>query len=327
MKQLTVASLYGGVGGGMLGFVQAGFKPLWLFDDRDFVSEETVTQSWFEFGYNVKFYSSLVHPVNPALYRPLPGVDVIVGSPPCKRFSRLAMRDKERLNFEPQDLEYVKFLIQVKELIPTVWVLEMIPAIEKHFKFENNAERDCAVLVDQTDDSAVVTLFGYRVMSVVLNSADFGVPQTRKRLYSIGISSHIQGELSFKGPVKKGGHKTVAEAFDFLKDVANMELPNHSANRIVGFAALEPGASYYGTANNKRPYLHRPAPTVTSHRTQMVHPIEPRTLSVRENLRLMGYPDEFVLYGPRTKQLDCAGCSITPPVTEFLARQIAVLLS
>jgi len=345
-RKPTVATLWGGIGGGMLGFVQAGFRPIWLSDDRDFVPEMYVHETWekymdWDWAKTKRFDTDPDWEDLDTLFeqRRKRNLDVLIGSPPCKRFSALGMRKKNRLEFDPNDIEYVRFLKAVNFIQPRVWVLENIPSLSKTiswsvedtpdlFKPAESGNRDLNIYMTADQDrTPIISLPGYSAIVLRLNSKNYGVPQSRNRLYTIGVLGEMPEELSVSLGVNPGKKiKTVKGALEALVGVPNMEKSVHSDERIAGFAALKEGESYYGGPNNRRLYLDSPSPVVTSHRTQMIHPSEPRVLTVRECARLMGFPDEFIFMGPKTKQLDQAGCSITPQVAKYLGFCIAKYL-
>ncbi len=332
MNKLTVATLYGGIGGGMLGFVQAGYTPLWAADDRDFIDPSWLSQSWHNWMYSIQRRTEfpIFHSINTIDSH---GIDskiqipnVMIGSPPCKRFSLLAVRKKDRLDFDPNELEYIKFLKAVDKLQPKAFVLENLVSIKKHFEWNNYLGEP--ILSEVGSKDYILSLPEYEVQSFVINSVDCNVPQKRKRLYVVGVQkSLVEHGFPHISPQSCETERTVGEAFKDLTGVPNMEVSKHSQKRIDGFAALKEGASYYGTQNNKRIHIDRPGPTITSHRTQYVHPLEPRTLTVRETSRLMGFPDTFEFFGPRTKQFDQVGCGICPPVAYHLAQSLKAVLN
>ena len=135
--------------------------------------------------------------------------------------------------------------------------------------------------------------------------------------------------FTYSSVKKKARHPHIESLFDMLDvDIlegyctTNLEVSNHSKVRTEGFDRLKPGKSYYGTQNNKRLDLRKVGPTITSHRTQYVHPTLPRVLTVRESAAIMGFPNNFTFYGPRTKQFDQVGCAIVPQITNELCIQI-----
>lgn len=328
----TVATLWGGIGGGMLGFVAVGFRPLWGCDDRPFVRERDWKRSWS--GVLDVWYSE-EDIEDPPLYvadeklgnlvdKPVP--DVLIGSPPCKSFSSLAVRKKDRTDIaekDPRQLEYVRFLQCVAWTRPKVFVLENLRKVNDYIAFDHNK----SLVISARTGEALVGLDGYDVSVFPrINAKDYGVPQNRNRLFWVGVRKDVGVAPTVFGQEERG--ENVRDAFVCLDEFTpNMELPKHSAERTAGFAALKPGQSYYGTQNNKRIHWGKIGPTITSHRTQYVHPSEPRVLTVRETARIMGFPDDFIFYGPRTKQYDQVGCGISPRLAEALAVEIKRILA
>jgi len=241
------------------------------------------------------------------------------------------MRKKDRLDFDPEELEYTRFLHAVQDLQPKIFVLENLPSIANHLAVKNELSGGASLRAVE-NQRTIVYLPNYRVQSFVLNSVFYGVPQRRNRLYLVGALRDLipidQGfpSIGYNRESAASG-RTVKWAFEDLEGIPNMEVSNHSQRRIDGFSKLKPGQGYYGGQNNKRLYWDKPSPVITSHRTQHVHPEEPRTLTARECARLMGFSDHFVFYGSRTKQLDQVGCGICPPVAQHIAMQLLPLLT
>ena len=298
---MTVGSYYGGAGGLLLGFQQTGYEAAYIWDDRDFCKENYLL--W------------------PGLSQdPSQRVDVIVSSPPCKRFSNLAIKDKNRHDFKTEDLEYIQVFRKIEDEQPIAFVVENLASIQKFFSYDPGT----SWIIDK-EGKQIVCLATYQVLSLKLDSFDFGVPQHRKRLYLVGILRRHRNHTPFQfyNPIRDMDEEkklTVGKALSDVDGLPNMEAPNHKPERIKGFQELAIGKSYYNTQNNLRIDPNRPSPTITSHRTAYVHPFLPRTLTVRETARLMGFPDDFIFYGPRTHQLDQVGCGVCPPVAKYLAR-------
>jgi DNA (cytosine-5)-methyltransferase 1 len=84
-------------------------------------------------------------------------------------------------------------------------------------------------------------------------------------------------------------------------------------------------ASGRGLSNWQRLYADQLAPPVLG-KTRFVHPGEPRALTVREQARLMGYPDEHVFAGGRDAQYEQVGESVPPPLARAIADEVAAYL-
>ncbi|MEM4081454.1 MAG: DNA cytosine methyltransferase, partial [Pyrobaculum sp.] len=63
------------------------------------------------------------------------------------------------------------------------------------------------------------------------------------------------------------------------------------------------------------------APTVMGSR-RFIHPEEHRLITVREQARLMGYPDDYVFYGSKDAQYNQIGESVPPPLSYAIALEV-----
>lgn len=152
----TIASLFSGGGGVDCGAKIAGFQPIWSIEKDPDVAEV--------YAANLKHQPIIksVADVNPfCLERP----DVLWASPPCQEWS--IARSKNLPPREDADIEYA--VIGFLEILqPKVFILENVEGYRKARVFH--------AIVD------VLHHLGYWVQWEVLNMADWGVPQTRRRL-------------------------------------------------------------------------------------------------------------------------------------------------
>jgi DNA-cytosine methyltransferase len=158
---LTVGDVFCGAGGFSEGFRQAGFEIRWALDNWPPAAET------FEKNQGVKVISNDIFKTD---FKALERVDVLIGGPPCQNFS-LAKKGGNGDAKEGMKL-VLKFLEAVLELEPRYWIMENVPNLQK-------------TLVDHISGKAIVLPNGVldiRQMKI-LNSADYGVPQRRRRLF------------------------------------------------------------------------------------------------------------------------------------------------
>lgn len=103
--------------------------------------------------------------------------DVVVGGPPCQAFSQV--RNHSRLIDDPRNSLYREFVRVVGMLEPRAFIMENVPGMAQMGVKEQ-------VLADLEQRGR------YRVSAQLVDAADYGVPQTRKRLIFIGIHSDLE---------------------------------------------------------------------------------------------------------------------------------------
>ena len=97
---------------------------------------------------------------------------VVVGGPPCQAFSQV--RNHTRLIADPRNSLYREFVDVLKQALPPCFVVENVTGMDQMGVREQIA--------------ADLSLDGeYTVLPQVLDAADFGVPQARKRLLFVGV--------------------------------------------------------------------------------------------------------------------------------------------
>lgn len=165
----TMIDLFSGVGGLSLGFEMAGFTVV-LANEYD----ESIAKAYVQNRPHTRMIVNDITklPIDSTFSPYRNKVDLIVGGPPCQGFSqkgkRKTIHDERNFLFK----YYYKVVSLVK---PTYFAMENVPnlltAENGYFKKE------------------ITELFeglGYTISSDVLNAADFGVPQNRKRAVIIG---------------------------------------------------------------------------------------------------------------------------------------------
>ncbi len=233
-------------------------------------------------------------------------VDVLVAGPPCQGHSDLNNHTRRR---DPRNGLYLRVARAAEVLTPTFVLIENVPAVE----------RDEAHVVDEAMD--VLSEASYDVASVVLDLADFGVPQRRRR--HILIASRIDtvdpaAVLEMESPCM-AHERTVQWAIgDLVKVPAKIgpDAPSAASERNRRRMQWLVDNDKYDLPNKMRPDCHHgahsyvsmygrlswdePAQTITTGFGSMgqgrfVHPALPRTITPHEAARLQTIPDFFDL--------------------------------
>ena len=181
-----------------------------------------------------------------------------------------------------------------------------------------------------------LTDLGYRLHEHVLDSADFGVPQRRRRLFLVGDRAETPPPTIRKRPGRK---KSIRSVLDPFHTWATSPL-NHERRALAtlerarrGFQALGQKASfllvYYGNDGaGGWQRLDRPLRTITTlDRFALVehHEGEPRMrmLQVPELKRAMGFDEDFELpVGTRRDRIRLLGNGVCPPVMKHVVASL-----
>jgi DNA-cytosine methyltransferase len=160
-RQPTAGDLFCGAGGFSEGFRQAGFSIRWGVDNWE-PAVNTFSNNFPE----AKVFKDDILSFD---FQKLESVDVLIGSPPCTHFS---LANKGGNGDITRGLKLVsRFMDAVEALRPRYHIMENVPPL--HQIFERKLPRSFRERVDKC--------FPHRL---ILNSADFGVPQSRRRLFS-----------------------------------------------------------------------------------------------------------------------------------------------
>lgn len=169
---MNIIDLFSGCGGLSLGFELAGYKTLLGIDNDEAAVNTFVKNHNGSIG-----ISTDITEVSGDEIRRLVGnntIDVVIGGPPCQGMSLAGPRKLH----DPRNKLYLSFIRIVQELQPKAFVIENVPGLVSLFK---GAIKDS--ILEEFQE------MGYNVSYQLLNSADYGVPQTRKRVFFVGLKN------------------------------------------------------------------------------------------------------------------------------------------
>ncbi len=138
-------------------------------------------------------------------------IDLVVGGPPCQGFS-IAGRRNENDHRNKMIDSYIKFIQLVK---PRILFFENVKGFTIGFKKKNNSGKVYSNYVLSKLEN-----LGYNVNGEILNFADFGIPQNRKRFILVGVlngSSDVYFKNIINNKIKFLKRKKLKEKI-FLKD-------------------------------------------------------------------------------------------------------------
>lgn len=323
--------LFAGAGGLALGLEQAGFEHIGLVEFDESAANTLI--------FNRPKWKVLCEDIAIVAQRDLEAefnirkgeLDLLSGGAPCQSFSyagkRLGLQDVRGTMF----YHYATFL---QKLQP------------KMFLFEN--VRGLLTLDQGRTFQTILSIFqeqGYKTIYRVLNAWDYGVPQKRERLITIGIRNDLVSKCQFAFPKKYDYHPVMR---DVKLDVnpSKDECERYSAYKEKIFALVPPGGYwrdidpeiakeymkscwYMGggrTGILRRIGLDEPSLTVLTSpgmkQTDRCHPIEVRPFSYRENARIQTFPDTWGFWGTLSGKYKQVGNAV--PVN--LAKEIGLAI-
>lgn len=178
-KRPIVVDLFAGVGGLSLGFEQAGFDVVAAVE----IDPIHCAAHEYNFPYSTAICASVADLSGTEIRARADigdrDVDVLVGGAPCQGFSMIGKRALE----DPRNHLVFHFVRLISELRPKYFVFENVKGLTlgKHRRF-------LVEIIDALKAAGYNVEENYRV----LNSADFGVPQDRRRLFLFGARENLQ---------------------------------------------------------------------------------------------------------------------------------------
>jgi len=258
-------------------------------------------------------------------------VDLVTGGPPCQPFSTAGKRGSV---MDPRGSLFMDFVRIVKEVQPRFFLMEnvkgLLSAPLRHRPINQRGKDYPPLEVDEIAGAALKVVLsemkeiGYNVVYNLLEAADYGVPQNRARVVFIGSRDGEAATFPIPKYCKDGKilpkWLTLEDAITDLVDTER-EFMAYPESRLKYLRLLEAGQNWkhlpeelkqeamggaYNSGGGKVGFYRRlswnkPSPTITTspHQkaTDMCHPVELRSLTVRESAKIQTFPDDWIFYG------------------------------
>lgn len=347
LTKIGQIDLFSGCGGFSTGFEMAGFETALALDIHP-PSLDTLRL-------NHPFAHSILGDIRKVsetsleslVVRGRPGLVVTAGVP-CQGFS---LSNRKRHSEDKRNYLFLEFIRIAKHLRPDVVVLENVSGLVS--TNDGSFKRDIASAIEE---------LGYDVHFALLNAADYGVPQTRKRVFFVGVpkgSKWLFPKIEFGTPERP--YRTVKQAI--LGDLPRLEAgsssheysgpptsdlqgwlranhgdslynhtaPAHPRETIDRIRSTKPGEPMY-PAFKQRIRLHPDSPSPTQicggirPQFQFGHPTQARGLTIRERARIQTFPDRYRFCGGVTQGRVQTGNAVPPLLAKALADQIMRLM-
>ena len=298
---MKAIDLFAGAGGFSTGARAAGIDVVWAANHWD------VALQWHKANHpDAEHYPQ---DLQQADFRVAPAHDILLASPACQGHSRA--RGPERPHHDA--------------LRSTAWAV--VSCAEVH--------REPVVVVENVPEFSKWALYpawcaalhalGYSLASMILDAADHGVPQHRRRLFIIATRSRTPIVLKLPRREHVGADKIVDLG---VGRWAEVERQGRSARTLARIAAGRRAygerflVAYYGNEHGGRD-LRRPIGTITTRdRYAVVDGTRMRMLIADEYRAGMGFPPGYKLPACHKESVHLLGNAVCPPVAEDLLNAI-----
>lgn len=163
LRKYRVVDLFAGAGGFTKGLVKTGrFEPVFANDFNEWAKET------YNYNFGDHCVSGDINEFLSSKGSKLPPADLVIGGPPCQGFSLL---NRDRAD-DPRKELWRAYMEVVKRLEPMAFVMENVPELLASLEF--------------VEIKKMAVSMGYSLVHSILNAADFGVPQRRRRAIIIG---------------------------------------------------------------------------------------------------------------------------------------------
>lgn len=258
-----VVSLFCGSGGMDFGSHDAGFETVLALDN--FAAATETFKNHFE---SADVVTSDIYQFNASAANPYPQADVVTGGYPCQSFSMGGLRNPSK---DDRSNLFLGFADAVNKIKPKVFIAENVSGLAKLQNGEWFKRQ-----IDVYENQLAVK---YHVFSMLVNAADYGVPQNRKRVIIVGVRHDVSDSFVFPAPTHcKAEH---VKKLGLLPHASHGDAIAHLPANPVGEYYERPhdpegNFSWYFMSRNRRHRWDKPGFTVVANfRHITLHPASP----------------------------------------------------
>ncbi|MBI3793863.1 MAG: DNA cytosine methyltransferase [Nitrospinae bacterium] len=227
-------------------------------------------------------------------------IDVLIGGFPCQDIS---INGKgEGIKGKRSSL-YRAMVEAIKRTKPEVFVAENV----KGLLMRHNKESFSKILDDFNS-------LGYDISYALYHAADYGVPQSRERVFIVGTSRQVKSFVPPKPARTKNDWVTARNA---IGDLEQLEA-NEEFNHIWSLANKS------HDQGNRKLKADRPAHTIRAecHGNIQFHYSLPRRISMREAARIQTFPDNFIFDSKLRETERQIGNAVPPVLAWHIAKAV-----
>lgn len=277
---MKIISLFSGAGGLDLGLIQAGNIVLWAND----IDKDAVATYKENIGEHI-----ICDDIKNVDIASIPNADVVVGGFPCQGFSqanRLRNLDDDRNQL------YRFFYNTIKEKQPKFFIAENVKGILSLGRGEAIKQ-----IVSDFEEA------GYITSVHLVNMANYGVPQTRQRVFIIGQRKDLGEEIRFTFPKPTYSNKgDLPQWVSIKKAIGHFPDPD-TENTVLNHIYSAYKVEYRNFTGHRKTDPDKPSPTILARGNgkggvcAIPHYNGKRRLTIRESASIQTFPENFHFIG------------------------------
>lgn len=315
MEKLKVASLFCGCGGtdvGLLGNFDFLGKH-YASNNMEIVYANDIDDNAcriFEENFGIKPDNRDIRQINS---NELPDFDILTGGFPCQSFSIIAQNPKRLGVKDDRGKLFFEMCRILRDKQPKCFIAENVKGL-----LTANQKSAFPLIMEEFKNS------GYDVKHMVLNSANYGVPQKRERVIIVGFRKDLKIDFTFPNQVI-----TDEDLFEPLKKVIENTVDEkyYFSDRAVEGMMKKREKMNKGRAQD----IEKPCNTVGAHLAKVsLNSTDPvlmlenryRRFTPREVARIQSFPEKFELVGSESAQYRALGNAIPPVMIWYVANKV-----
>jgi len=238
----------------------------------------------------------------------LPAGDVLLGGFPCQDFS--SSGPKTGLAGDRGQL-YTALARYMREHRPKIVIGENVP----HLGRLSGGEYLERILKDFEAEG-----YSFRVWDI--HCPSYGLPQSRRRLFLVGVRNDLSGFPQKPKPTHASSYFTIDRALADLEPMEDEKITNQSQYFIASRATSGGGQGDHANRRGDVAYCIR---ANARGRIQFHYDLD-RRLTVRECARLQSFPDDFAFPFTTQRNLTLIGNAVPPIIAHLVAGSVADFL-
>ncbi len=326
-NKFTFIDLFAGCGGLSLGLTKSGLQCRWAIE----IDEDAVQTYKYNLGNHI-----ICDDIKNVNIKQVPNVDLIVGGFPCQPFSISGLQD----GFDGKDGDLFNQCVRfIDALKPKIFILENVAGfvnLKKGF-FLNKAIE-------------ILNGLNYHTSWKILNTAEYGIPQERKRVFIMGNNLGIKNIYSKPNKKRVSVKEAIDDIWQNMDGYENNAPMRHTQRIIERFSEVRPGETARDAMDRnpklgnakitrqcyRRLYPDQPSATIVANFvTTTIHYSQNRNLTAREAARIQTFPDNFIFKGRRTRmswqkglsQFEQIGNAVPPEMGRLLGNCVKNMLN